>query len=101
LGTGRLFGGNTLAVLDRNLTYGQARGFEQARIEFHGTRTGIRGQAISPSNLGNRNNSFRVTRTDARGQHFNNARNEKLIQLNRSANTNAAGVGNGASGRRC
>lgn len=96
--TGRLFGGNRLTVLDRNLTHGQARGFEQARIEFHGTRTGISGQEISPSNAGNKNNSLNTARTDARGRHFNNARTEKLNQLN--GNTSANRARNGSRGNR-
>jgi RHS repeat-associated protein len=95
LSSGRLFGTNTLRELDVNLTYGQARGFEQARIEFHGTKTGIRGQAISSNNLGNKNNSFDIKRTDARGQSFNSSRTEKLSQLDDSVNNTGNHANNG------
>jgi RHS repeat-associated protein len=69
--TGR-YGETTIhRVLESNLTIEQARGFEQAYIEHYGTKTGIIGEDISPTNRGNKINSFDKSRTDIRGQAFN------------------------------
>ncbi|BBA36808.1 YD repeat [Methylocaldum marinum] len=58
LKSGRLSYGTELRPLDRNVMYGQARGFEQAYIEHYGTKTGVIGEEISSSNRGNKVNSF-------------------------------------------
>ncbi|CAI3803454.1 hypothetical protein GLGCALEP_03369 [Pseudomonas sp. MM221] len=55
--SGRLNGGK-MKMLDRNVTYGQARGYEQAYIEHHGTKTGVVGEAISGTDRGNKINSY-------------------------------------------
>ncbi|TCP79939.1 RHS repeat-associated protein [Pseudomonas putida] len=81
--SGRLNGGK-MKVLDRNVTYGQARGYEQAYIEHHGTKTGIVGEAISDTNRGNKINSYdhqSRTRSAARQQYFGNSFNEKTSNL--------------------
>ena len=46
------------SVLQPDLTIEKARGFEQAYMEHYGTKTGVRGEAISPTNRGNKINSF-------------------------------------------
>lgn len=63
--------------------YGQARGFEQAYMEYYGTRTGTIGDAISPTNQGNKYNSFDHSRTDSRGKYFEEAYQNKMEQLNK------------------
>ena len=81
--SGRLNGGK-MKVLDRNVTYGQARGYEQAYIEHHGTKTGVVGEAISDTNRGNKINSYdheSRTRSAARQQYFENSFNEKTSNL--------------------
>lgn len=50
--------GAVLRPLDRNVTYGQARGYEQAYIEHYETKTGKIGEEISGTNRGNKVNSF-------------------------------------------
>ena len=79
--SGRMPDGSKMEVLDDNLTFGKARGFEQARIEHHGTLKGVWGKPISEKNLGNKNNSFDIKRTDERAKHFNKHRKDKLRQL--------------------
>lgn len=63
--------------LDSNVTYGQARGYEQYYIEKYGTRTGTIGEDISSTNRGNKYNSFDHSRTDARAGAFKDAYNSK------------------------
>ncbi|WP_051522280.1 hypothetical protein [Porphyromonas macacae] len=69
--TGRYGETTTHRVLEPNLTVEQARGFEQAYIEHFETKTGIIGKDISPTNRGNKINSFDKSRTDIRGKAFN------------------------------
>ena len=78
---GRMPDGSKMKVFEDNLTYGKARGFEQARIKHHGTLTGDWGKPISETNLGNKNNSFNIERTDERAKHFNKHRKDKLREL--------------------
>ncbi|MFG0499868.1 RHS repeat-associated core domain-containing protein, partial [Pseudomonas sp. YQ_13] len=81
--SGRLNGGK-MKVLDRNVTYGQARGYEQAYIEHHGTKTGVVGEAISDTNRGNKINSYdhqSKMRSATRQQYFENSFNEKTSNL--------------------
>ena len=81
--SGRLNGGK-MKVLDRNVTYGQARGYEQAYIEHHGTKTGVVGEAISDINRGNKINSYdhqSKMRSATRQQYFENSFNEKTSNL--------------------
>ena len=73
------------------ISYGEARGFEQAYIEHHGTKTGTPGAPMgSKSNplqgkaRGNRINSFDInnkTRAKARQKAFCDARAKKLKEL--------------------
>ena len=53
-----------------NVVYGNARGYEQYFIKKYGTKTGIRGKKIDEKNRGNKNNSYRETRTDKRAKWF-------------------------------
>ncbi len=46
-----------LKPLDRNINYGQARGYEQAYIEHYESKKGIIGQDISSANRGDKYNS--------------------------------------------
>ena len=39
-------------------------------IKKYHTDTGVRGQKVSPTNRGNKNNSYRETRTDKRAKWF-------------------------------
>ena len=78
---GRMPDGSEMRVFEDNLTYGKARGFEQARIKHHGTLKGAWGKPISETNLGNKNNSFDIERTDERAKHFNKHRKDKLKEL--------------------
>ena len=66
-------GSTRLVARHENITYGQARGYEQALIEQHGTKTGTRGVNISQSNRGNKINGFDVdspTRPQTRQKYF-------------------------------
>ncbi len=78
-GTGRLTPGASMQPLDRNVTYGQARGYEQYYIEEYKTKTGIIGKDISSTNRGNKYNSFDRSRTDARANAFKDAYNKKSV----------------------
>ncbi len=75
--TGRLNPGSRMEVLDKNVTYGQARGYEQHYIDKYGTKTGVIGEDISATNRGNKVNSFDPSRTDPRAEAFKNAYNSK------------------------
>lgn len=44
--------------IHENVTYGQARGYEQANIEIYKTKTAEPGKPISQTNRGNKINSF-------------------------------------------
>ena len=76
----------TLVTIESNVTYGQARGYEQALIDKHKTRTGVIGQSISQSNRGNKYNSFDInskTRRRSRQRYFKRYYNEMLRKLNK------------------
>ncbi len=77
LDTERLSPDSRMEPLDRNVTYGQARGYEQYYIEKYKTRTGKIGEAISSTNRGNKYNSFDHGRKDARAKSFKHAYNSK------------------------
>ena len=80
LDTGRLSQGSYLDVLEYDVTYGEARGYEQYYIEKHGTLTGKRGEPISSANRGNKINSYdhdSKTRDPNRQKYFENAYNRK------------------------
>ena len=84
--SGRLAGDGTtrLEALHENITHGQARGYEQALIEHHGTKTGVIGQDISQSNRGNKISSFDInntTRPRPRHNYFVNAYNQMRDKL--------------------
>ncbi|MBG5969403.1 hypothetical protein JEP65_18190 [Proteus mirabilis] len=66
-----------MEILDRNINYGQARGYEQYYIEKYGTRTGIIGEDISSTNRGNKYNSFDHNRADTRADAFREAYESK------------------------
>lgn len=73
-----------LRRIEKNVTYGEARGYEQAYIERYGTRTGEIGAATSQSNRGNKYNSFdhdNTTRARDRHQYFQDAYNRKKSSL--------------------
>ncbi|EPB6698041.1 RHS repeat-associated core domain-containing protein [Escherichia coli] len=76
-GTGRLTPGSEMVILDDNVKYGQARGYEQYYIEKYKTRTGTIGEEISATNRGNKYNSFDHNRTDVRAEAFKDAYNSK------------------------
>ncbi|WLA07627.1 DUF6531 domain-containing protein [Xanthomonas translucens] len=68
-----------LRPIQEDVTYGQARGIEQANIEHYKTKTGEVGVGISQSNRGNKINSFDVnnkTRVEARQKYFVDAYEE-------------------------
>lgn len=70
--------------LEEKVTYGQARGYEQAYIEYYGTKTGIINEKISAVNRGNKINSFDIdntTRARDRHQCFTENRENKLNEL--------------------
>ncbi|QDC11224.1 hypothetical protein FHY55_19180 [Oceanicola sp. D3] len=69
-GTGRLGRGYQMNVVERNLTYAQARGYEQADIRHYGTRDTSRiGQPYQAGDP-NRVWSYAEGRNDARAQAF-------------------------------
>jgi hypothetical protein len=59
-----------LHPMKKDILYGESRGYEQYYIEKYKTLTGIRKDEISSTNRGNKNNSFRKTRTDKRAECF-------------------------------
>ncbi|MNO58455.1 putative deoxyribonuclease RhsC [compost metagenome] len=72
-GSNRLSPGARMEPLDKSITYGEARGFEQAYIEHYETKTGIVGEEISHKNRGNKINSYdhaNTTRAPARQANF-------------------------------
>lgn len=75
--SGRLTSGASMKTLDKNVNYGQARGYEQYYIEKYGTRTGTIGEDISSINRGNKYNSFDHNRTDTRADAFREAYDSK------------------------
>lgn len=73
-------------MLDSNITYGEARGYEQAYIENYQTKTGKRNEDISQENRGNINNSFdhnNKTRDRDRQKYFEDAYEKKDAELKR------------------
>lgn len=73
--SGRLLDDDTteLRPIKEDVTYGEARGIEQANIEEHKTKTGKVGDPISQANRGNKINSFDVnskTRPADRQKYF-------------------------------
>jgi hypothetical protein len=81
LDTERLSPNSRMEPLDRNVTYGQARGYEQYYIEKYKTRTGTIGEKISSTNRGNKYNSYDHKRLnnkdDLRAKSFEEAYNSK------------------------
>ncbi|WP_372338239.1 RHS repeat-associated core domain-containing protein [Neisseria lactamica] len=89
--TGRLTkdGLTRMEPLHRNLTYGQARGYEQALIEHYDTKHGEVGKEISQSNRQNKINSFDInskTRRKSRQKYFMKFRNKLLKKLKGKCN---------------
>ncbi|PBP37441.1 sugar-binding protein [Pseudomonas syringae] len=73
MGTERLGPSTEMMPLDKNVNYGQARGYEQAYIEHYETKTGVIGKDISPTNRRNKINSFdheSTLRTPSRQANF-------------------------------
>jgi RHS repeat-associated protein len=86
--SGRLSGQGFILPLDKDVTYGQARGYELAYIEEYGTKTGVIGEDISKSNRGNKVNSFDVNskiRPPARQANFMNNYEAKKASLSKGA----------------
>ncbi|WP_235668296.1 RHS repeat domain-containing protein, partial [Pseudomonas coronafaciens] len=82
--TGRLSPGAKLKPLDRNVNYGQARGYEQSYIEHYETKTGVVGESISADNRGNKYNSFdhnNTTRAASRQSNFEGNYRAKKLSL--------------------
>ncbi|MEE5123192.1 RHS repeat-associated core domain-containing protein, partial [Pseudomonas alliivorans] len=73
--SGRLSPDARLRPLDRNINYGQAKGYEQAYIEHYESKTAIVGEGISSTNRGNKYNSYdhsSKTRSASRQANFEN-----------------------------
>ncbi|MTD29418.1 hypothetical protein [Erwinia sorbitola] len=71
-----------MEALDRNVTYGQARGYEQFYIDEFGSKIGVREENISPTNRGNKINSYdrnSTTRDPTRQKYFDDAYDSKKI----------------------
>nr|WP_233356471.1 RHS repeat-associated core domain-containing protein [Brenneria sp. L3-3C-1] len=84
VGTGRMNGSSIMRPLDENITYGQARGYEQAYIDHYQTKTGIIGEEISPQNRGNKINSYdknNTTRRASRQANFDSNYQAKTNSL--------------------
>ena len=79
--TGRLGRGYTLSPVSEDLTYAQARGYEQADIERLGTRDTSRRGLPFEAGEANRCNSFDTARCDARAKEFNRYREERLKSM--------------------
>lgn len=65
-----------MGILQENVTYGEARGYEQFYIEEYDTCHGIIGQEISQENRKNKVNSYNTKRTDDRAEYFNETYNK-------------------------
>ncbi len=76
--TGRADMNTQVIELKRNLTFAEARGYEQMYIEKYGTLTGTIGEEVGPNNKGNKYNSFDKTRTDVRGKKFKEEYNKAM-----------------------
>ena len=84
LDSSRLSDNTILKSIKENITYGQARGYEQALIDHHQTRTGKIGEKISQSNRGNKYNSFDInskTRGRVRQRYFKRHYKKMLKKL--------------------
>ena len=66
----RLAPGAKMELLQQDLKFKEARGYEQFYIETLGTKTGTIGQPIGVDNRGNKIASFDLDRTDDRGKAF-------------------------------
>jgi len=66
--------------IESDLKYREARGYEQAYMEKYGTKTSQQGIDIE-SGTGNKINSFRKGRTDARGISFEEEYRNKMSKL--------------------
>jgi len=88
VGSGRLNRSSELRALDRNVTYGQARGYEQAYIEHYKTKTGKIGEEISSQNRGNKINSYdrnNTTRRASRQENFESNYKSKIKSFKSAA----------------
>ena len=86
--TGRLTSGASMEPIQRNVTYGTARGIEQANIEYYGTKTGHVGSDMKSANSypdrGNKVNSFdhnNKTRPKQRQKYFEKSYNQEMSKL--------------------
>lgn len=78
-----------LIPIEQNVTYGQARGYEQFYIEEYDTRHGARGVGgPSQDNRQNINNSYNTDRTDDRAAYFNKTYNSMKEEKERKENMN-------------
>lgn len=84
-----------LNILKEDVTYGQARGYEQFYIEEYDTRHGVRGiGGPSQDNRQNINNSYDTNRTDDRAMCFNETYNrmkEEKSKMNANNEENTYG----------
>lgn len=87
--SGRMPDGSTMKTIIRNVTYGKARGIEQANIEHHGTKTGTVGsdltQATTYDQRGNKIASFdhdNLTRDRTRQAYFEDHYQAEKTRLN-------------------
>jgi len=81
-----------LRALQSNVTYGEARGYEQYYIDKYGTRTGTIGEEISQDNRGNKYNSYNRERTDERAQCYEETY-KRQQQEDEGTDTNKGGSG--------
>ena len=82
---------SSLRPLDVDITYGEARGYEQCYIDYFDTRHGIIGEEISSTNRQNKYNSYdrkSKTRDPKRQEYFENAYKNKLSQLEEGSTQN-------------
>lgn len=74
-----------------DITYGEARGYEQCYIDYFDTRHGIIGEEISSTNRQNKYNSYdrkSKTQDPKRQEYFENAYKNKLSQLEEGSTQN-------------
>jgi RHS repeat-associated protein len=69
-----------MRTVESDLTYAEARGYEQAYMDHHGTRTASPGDTVGVG-TGNKVNSFDTSRTDPRGKAFEKHRKSKAKAL--------------------
>lgn len=81
--SGRLTPGAKPRSLDQNITYGEARGYEQAYIEHYETKTGVIREEISAKNKGKSKffDHSNATRAASRRAYFEDSYGDKTKSL--------------------